>query len=145
MLGADAAPAPAPEKKTIDSGTIRKIAALASAFHGVRRHNGSVLWGLLWALGAFVAPVSGLSVVGIAVAQGFGHPKLKNNPARGSSPWAGVEIGGMMPYSRSKRRIVRRKRRRKARPRKRRQKTLRGMGAYALKMPRPRAMAHTRR
>ena len=138
--------ADAPTK--FDTGLIRKAAVLASAYHGVKRNNGSVLWGLLWVLGAYVAPIYGVSAVGIAVAQGFGQPRFRSNPvrARGSSPWAGVEIGGMMPYSRSKRKIVRRKRRRKARPaRKRRQKTLRGVGPYALRRPRPTMAARTRR
>jgi len=69
-IGEDPAPAP-----TFDTGLIRKAAVLASAYHGVKRNNGSVWWGLVWALGAYVAPVSGVSAVGIAVAQGFGKPK----------------------------------------------------------------------
>jgi hypothetical protein len=69
-IGDDPAPAP-----TFDTGLIRKAAVLASAYHGVKRNNGSVMWGLIWAFGAYVAPVSGVSAVGIAVAQGFGKPK----------------------------------------------------------------------
>jgi hypothetical protein len=72
--------ADAPAK--FDTGLIRKAAVLASAYHGARRNNGSVWWGLLWALGAYVAPIYGVSAVGIAVAQGFGQPRFKSNPAR---------------------------------------------------------------
>ena len=63
------------EPKKFDTALIRRAAALAAAYHGVKRHNGSVLWGLLWGAAAFIAPVNGLTVVAIGVAQGFAKPK----------------------------------------------------------------------
>lgn len=75
MLGADApAPTPAP-KPPFDPGLIRKASAIAGAYHGVKRHNGSVLWGLLWAAAAYVTPLYGALVPAFAVAQGYGKPK----------------------------------------------------------------------
>lgn len=50
-------------------------AAAALAFHGYKR-TGSVGWAIAWALGGgLVWPVG----LGIAVAQGFGKPKLRSN------------------------------------------------------------------
>ena len=48
------------------------LGAAIGAYHGVKRHGGSVGWGLLWALagGAFPAITAG-----IAVAQGFSKEK----------------------------------------------------------------------
>lgn len=76
MLSATPAP-------SIDYGTYaRRAAVLAAAYHGVKRHNGSVLWGLLWGLAAYVAPFRGLPVVAIGVAQGFAQAKgPTQNPA----------------------------------------------------------------
>ena len=50
------------------------VSGAACAYHGVKRHNGSVGWGLLWALVG-----SGLPVVGpvVAVAQGYAKPLPK--------------------------------------------------------------------
>lgn len=44
----------------------------ASAVHGTRRHNGSVGWGIAWAIMGALFPIITPS---IAVAQGFGRPK----------------------------------------------------------------------
>jgi hypothetical protein len=79
MIGADA---PTLEKAPFDLGLIRKAAVLAAAYHGVKRNNGSVLWGLLWAGMAYISPLYGVLVPAIGVAQGFGQPKLRNNPAK---------------------------------------------------------------
>lgn len=46
--------------------------AAASGFHGVRRHNGSVGWGIWWFLMGGLFPV--ITPV-VAVAQGFAKPK----------------------------------------------------------------------
>jgi hypothetical protein len=69
-------------QSVIANPMVKKASVLAAAYHGVRRNNGSVLWGLLWALGAYVAPVNGVSAVALATAQGFGQAKIKSNPAR---------------------------------------------------------------
>ncbi len=47
------------------------FAALAG-YHGYRRNNDSVLWGLSWAAGGFVCPVV---TVPFAVSQGFAKKK----------------------------------------------------------------------
>jgi len=87
MLSADA---PAPEKP-FDMGLVRKASALAAAYHGVRRNNGSILWGLVWAAAAFVSPLYGTLVPAFAMAQGFGEARAKSNPAGrvkiGWTPW----------------------------------------------------------
>jgi hypothetical protein len=57
------------------SGMIRKVAVLASAYHGVKRNNGSIFWGLAWAAAAYVTPLNGAIVPALGVAQGFGKPK----------------------------------------------------------------------
>lgn len=77
MLSADA---PASDK--FDMGLVRKASALAAAYHGVRRNNGSILWGLVWAVAAFVSPLYGTLVPAFAMAQGFGEARPKSNPAR---------------------------------------------------------------
>lgn len=65
------------------AGIARKAGIIASAYHGVKRNNGSITSGLLWALAAWaVFPFHGAIVPAIAVAQGFAQPKLKSNPAR---------------------------------------------------------------
>jgi hypothetical protein len=140
MLSADA-PVPAPAK--FDPGLIRKAAVLASAFHGVRRNHGSVLWGLLWAVAAYLTPLNGLLVPAFGVAQGFGQPKLRSNPSLARGSW---------PYARTVARKRRVRRRRKLRlkakkkvARKRRVKTIRGVGPYAMRRPYPYAAARTRR
>jgi hypothetical protein len=81
-LGADPAPAPAPAK--FDLGLIRKASALAAGYHGVRRNNGSIFWGLIWAAAAFISPLYGTLVPAFAMAQGFGEARPKSNPARRS-------------------------------------------------------------
>lgn len=82
MLSADAPPPPA----KFDMGLVRKASALAAAYHGVKRNNGSILWGLLWAAAAFVAPLYGTLVPAFAVAQGFGQSKgPRQNPAMGTA------------------------------------------------------------
>lgn len=71
MLSADE-----PKDKPLVSGRmVRRAAVLAAAYHGVKRHNGSVLWGLLWGAAAFVAPINGVIVPAIGVAQGFAKAK----------------------------------------------------------------------
>jgi hypothetical protein len=78
MLSADA-----PTPKQFDMGLVRKASVIAAAYHGVKRHNGSVLWGLLWGLAAYIAPLYGTVVPAIGIAQGFGQAKgPKQNPAR---------------------------------------------------------------
>lgn len=77
VLSADPEP-----PKQFDMGLVRKASALAAAYHGVKRHNGSVLWGLLWGLAAYVSPFYGLLVPAIGVAQGFGQAKVRSNPAK---------------------------------------------------------------
>ena len=79
-LGADPAPAPAPAK--FDLGLIRKASALAAGYHGVRRNNGSIFWGLIWAAAAFISPLYGTLVPAFAMAQGFGEARPKSNPAK---------------------------------------------------------------
>ena len=75
MIGADPAPA------KFDMGIVRKASALASAYHGAKRNNGSVLWGLLWGFAGYIAPFYGLLVPAIGVAQGFAQAKPRNNPS----------------------------------------------------------------
>jgi len=69
-LMGESAPAPVDT-----SGMIRKVAVLASAYHGVKRNNGSIFWGLAWAAAAYVTPLNGAIVPALGVAQGFGKPK----------------------------------------------------------------------
>jgi hypothetical protein len=65
------------------AGIARKAGIIASAYHGVKRNNGSITSGLLWALAAWaVFPFHGAIVPAIAIAQGFAQPKLHSNPAR---------------------------------------------------------------
>jgi hypothetical protein len=80
-FGADEKAAPA----KFDTGLIRKASALAAAYHGVRRNNGSILWGLVWAAAAFVSPLYGTLVPAFAMAQGFGEARAKSNPAGSKS------------------------------------------------------------
>lgn len=82
MLDDDAPPAPAKPAAPISTTLIRRGAMVAAAYHGVRRNNGSVLWGALWAIAAYIAPVHGLLVPAIGAAQGFAQPKVRSNPAR---------------------------------------------------------------
>lgn len=62
-------------EKLGEMSTREKIArtalTAAAAYHGYRR-NGSVLWAVLWVIGANIAPVIAGAV---AVAQGFGQSK----------------------------------------------------------------------
>ena len=76
MLAADEAKPP-----MLSSSMIRKGAALASVYHGMKRNNGSIMWGLLWGLAAMIAPVNGLIVPVIGAVQGFGQPRAKQNPS----------------------------------------------------------------
>jgi hypothetical protein len=87
-LGADPAPAPAPAK--FDLGLIRKASALAAGYHGVRRNNGSIFWGLIWAAAAFISPLYGTLVPAFAMAQGFGEARPKSNPAKRNGYRVGV-------------------------------------------------------
>jgi hypothetical protein len=79
MIGADA---PTLEKAPFDLGLVRKAAALAAGYHGVRRNNGSIFWGVIWAAAAFFSPFHGVLVPLFGAAQGFGQAKFKSNPAR---------------------------------------------------------------
>ena len=79
MIGADA---PTPEKAPFDLGLVRKAAALAAGYHGVKRNNGSIFWGVIWAAAAFISPFHGVLVPLFGAAQGFGQARLKSNPAR---------------------------------------------------------------
>jgi len=73
MLAADE-PKPAP---VVNAKLVRRAAILAAAYHGVRRNNGSVLWGLLWSVAAYVSPLHGVLVPAIGYAQGYGQPKAR--------------------------------------------------------------------
>jgi hypothetical protein len=92
-FGADEKAAP------VDTGRlIRRVSALAAGYHGVRRNNGSIFWGLVWALAAFVSPLYGTLVPAFAMAQGFGEARPRSNPARktkkvwlpGAKVWARI-------------------------------------------------------
>jgi len=48
------------------------LAGLAGAYHGVRRHNGSIGWGIWWGFAASMFPV--LTTV-LAIGQGFAKPR----------------------------------------------------------------------
>lgn len=110
-----------PPTKQFDMGLVRKASVLAALYHGVKRNNGSVWWGLAWALGAYMAPLYGTTAVGIAVAQGFAQAKPKQNPARrrrrkgrrrarvGNKAWR-------RRFPRQARRLDSRRRRRRAKP-----------------------------
>jgi len=104
------------------AGIARKAGIIASAYHGVKRNNGSITSGLLWALAAWaVFPFHGAIVPAIAVAQGFAQPKLHSNPAKSVLKW----LPGTKIFARKKR-IKRRKIRvRTARTKKRRKTKLR--------------------
>jgi hypothetical protein len=104
-FGADAAP------KQLDLGLLRKASVLAAAYHGVKRHNGSVIWGLLWGVAAYVTPLYGVLVPLIGAAQGFGQAKVKSNPARRSKMKT-------KKFRRSRRGLAKTKRRSKAKTRK---------------------------
>jgi hypothetical protein len=59
MLGADPEQKPTlwqDIKAVSDSPLYRKTAAAAAAYHGVKQHNGSILWGALWAVGGYSLP-----------------------------------------------------------------------------------------
>jgi hypothetical protein len=112
-IGADA-PAPA-GFNPLTSPFVRKLGILASAYHGVKRNNGSIMWGLAWAVAAWAAfPLNGLIVPGFAVAQGFGQVKLKSNPA--STKWLKKKWLKASPSKR--RRLARRKKARADRTKK---------------------------
>lgn len=116
MLSADA-----PASKPFDMGIVRKASALAAAYHGVRRNNGSILWGLVWAVAAFVSPLYGTLVPAFALAQGFGEPRPKSNPARTKRKYRWVTIKRKNKYHRKVRKLLpvtkgTRKRKRKSNP-----------------------------
>lgn len=77
MLGADAPAAP-----KLDLGLVRKASALAAAYHGVKRNNGSIFWGVIWAAAALVTPFYGVFVPVWAAGQGFAQARPKSNPAK---------------------------------------------------------------
>jgi len=61
------------------------VAALASAFHGYRRHGGSLEYAALWGLGSFaltglVSPMVWPAVPLLAVAEGFAKPTFHRTP-----------------------------------------------------------------
>jgi hypothetical protein len=62
------APAPLACDPRLAWGALTAAAVAFSAYHGVRRNRGSVVYGLAWGLGAAVAPVV---VPIVAVAQGY--------------------------------------------------------------------------
>jgi len=68
-----------------DTGLIRKAAALAAGFHGVRRNNGSIFWGVIWAAAAFITPFNGVLVPVWAAGQGFAQARPRSNPAMGAA------------------------------------------------------------
>lgn len=51
-------------------GIAYQVTGLAMIYHGYKRHNGSILWGLLWGL-------TGFTGIPFALAQGFGKPMRK--------------------------------------------------------------------
>ncbi len=55
-------------------GALAIVSMAACVFHGFKRHNGSIGWGLGWGLFGTIAPVVGPV---IAVAQGFARPERK--------------------------------------------------------------------
>lgn len=69
-LGADATPAPA--TSLLDSPALPKVAMVISAYHGLRRNRGSLLWGLAWGVAGRLFP---LMVPALAVAQGYAEEK----------------------------------------------------------------------
>ncbi len=68
-------PMPTPRRMTVGSavwGAASTASGIACAYHGVKRNNGSVGWGVAWFfLGSMFFPI----VPAIAVAQGFGKPE----------------------------------------------------------------------
>ena len=75
------------------------MSALAAGYHGVRRNNGSIFWGLVWALAAFVSPVNGVLVPAFGVAQGFAQAKPRNNPSPSSRRTVRGKRGAKKQYS----------------------------------------------
>jgi hypothetical protein len=137
-IGADA-PKPAP----FDMGLVRKASALAAGYHGVRRNNGSIIWGLLWAAAAFITPLYGTLVPAFAVAQGFGQAKARSNPARRkrnpARTW-GVKVGPAAArrkkhaaWKARRAEIARTKKRKLGGRKTKRMGTRRGIGAYGLR------------
>jgi hypothetical protein len=57
-------------KAAIRSLMVGLAFAAIAGFHGYRRNNNSVFWGLSWAAGGFVCPVVTLP---FAISQGFGR------------------------------------------------------------------------
>jgi len=118
FLADDAAPTTS-VMSAVSNPLVKKASVLAAAYHGVRRNNGSVLWGLLWAVGAYLAPINGLSAVALAAAQGFGQPKFTNNPARRRKRGKRARVGNKAwrrRFQAAARRLDARRRKRKAKP-----------------------------
>ncbi len=55
------------------SSYLPTIGMVAAGYHGVRRNNGSLLWGAVWALAGRWFPIA---VPTLAVAQGYGQKKV---------------------------------------------------------------------
>ena len=56
----------------LESPLLPKAAMVASAYHGLRRNHGSLVWGLVWGVAGHLLP---LLVPALAVAQGFAKPR----------------------------------------------------------------------
>jgi hypothetical protein len=54
------------------SSLTRKVSAALSAYHGIKRNKGSLLWGALWFAGGYAMP---LLVPIASLAQGYAKPK----------------------------------------------------------------------
>lgn len=75
-LGADdtavTAKPPATLSSMLDSPIVPKAAMVMAAYHGLRRNNGSLVWGAIWGLAGHLLP---LLVPALAVAQGYARKK----------------------------------------------------------------------
>jgi hypothetical protein len=56
----------------LDSPWVNKAGMALAAYHGVRRNNGSLLWGAIWALAGRLMPVA---TVAFSIAQGYAQKK----------------------------------------------------------------------
>lgn len=65
-------PKPTPMHGVLDSPLLPKAAMVLSAYHGLRRNRGSILWGLAWGAAGRLFP---LIVPALAIAQGYGKEK----------------------------------------------------------------------
>ena len=111
----------APAKPQFDMSIVRKVSAVASAYHGVKRNGGSVFWGILWGIAGYAAPFYGLLMPAIAIAQGYARPPgpgpLISNPFPNLNPFTTKKRKGKGLRKRSRRRTSARKRYVKARRR----------------------------